>query len=349
MCQSCFLYSFIKIKSENISKIKIGQISQNIQYCMERNQGRIALWNKIYYNGGKCMKEKKRKKFSQNSVLNREYKDSLFRLIFSEKKDLLDLYNALNGTSYSNPEDLEVNTLKDAVYISIKNDISFLIGGTLNLYEHQSTYNPNLPIRGLIYLAHLYEGYVESGQINLYSSGLKKLPFPRYFVFYNGTKKAPDCSVLKLSDAFQKPGKDVEPCLECQVILLNINYGHNQELMEKCRRLGEYSQFVLIVREQKKVCEDPEKATLQAIDLCIKQGVLVDILRKHRAEVISMVLSSFNQEAYEEDVYEMGYKDGEQRINTLYENLLKEHRIEEMKQAMADEEHREALMKEYGL
>lgn len=86
------------------------------------------------------MEEKKTKNFSKYPTLNREYKDSLFRLIFSEKKDLLDLYNALNGTSYSDPEELEVNTLEDAVYISIKNDISFLVGGTLNLYEHQSTY-----------------------------------------------------------------------------------------------------------------------------------------------------------------------------------------------------------------
>lgn len=112
----------------------------------------------------------------------------------------------------------------------------------MNLYEHQSTYNPNLPIRGLIYLAHLYEEYIEDGQINLYSSGLKKLPFPQYFVFYNGTKKAPDRSFLKLSDAFQKTGKDIEPCLR------------------------EYSQFVFIVREQKKLYEDPEEATLRAVE-----------------------------------------------------------------------------------
>lgn len=295
------------------------------------------------------MEEKKTKNFSKYPTLNREYKDSLFRLIFSEKKDLLDLYNALNGTSYSDPEELEVNTLEDAVYISIKNDISFLVGGTLNLYEHQSTYNPNLPIRGLIYLAHLYEGYIEDGQINLYSSGLKKLPFPQYFVFYNGTKKAPDRSLLKLSDAFQKTGKDIEPCLECQVVMLNINYGYNQELMEKCRRLREYSKFVFIVREQKKMYEDPEEATLRAVDICIEQGVLVDILRKHKAEVISMVLSSFNQEAYEEDMYETGYKEGERRINTLYEKLLKEQRMDDMKRAVEDEAYRETLLKEYDL
>ena len=238
------------------------------------------------------MEEKKTKNFSKYPTLNREYKDSLFRLIFSEKKDLLDLYNALNGTSYSDPEELEVNTLEDAVYISIKNDISFLVGGTLNLYEHQSTYNPNLPIRGLIYLAHLYEGYI---------------------------------------------------------VMLNINYGHNQELMEKCRRLREYSQFVFIVREQKKMYEDPEEATLRAVDICIEQGVLVDILRKHKAEVISMVLSSFNQEAYEEDMYETGYKEGERRINTLYEKLLKEQRMDDMKRAVEDEAYRETLLREYDL
>lgn len=131
--------------------------------------------------------------------------------------------------------------------------------------------------------------------------------------------------------------------------MLNINYGHNQELMEKCRRLREYSQFVFIVREQKKMYEDPEEATLRAVDICIEQGVLVDILRKHKAEVISMVLSSFNQEAYEEDMYETGYKEGERRINTLYEKLLKEQRMDDMKRAVEDEAYRETLLKEYDL
>ena len=119
--------------------------------------------------------------------------------------------------------------------------------------------------------------------------------------------------------------------------------------MEKCRRLREYSQFVFIVREQKKMYEDPEEATLRAVDICIEQGVLVDILRKHKAEVISMVLSSFNQEAYEEDMYETGYKEVERRINTLYEKLLKEQRMDDMKRAVEDEAYRETLLKEYDL
>ena len=83
---------------------------------------------------------------------NLKVKDRLFRFIFRKKEDLLDLYNAVNDSNYWNIEDLEVNTLEDAVYLSMKNDISFLIGGTMNLYEHQSTYNPNMPIRGLMYM-----------------------------------------------------------------------------------------------------------------------------------------------------------------------------------------------------
>ena len=145
----------------------------------------------------------------------------------------MDLYNALNNTCYENPNDLEVNTLEDAVYLSMKNDISFLIGGTLNLYEHQSTYNPNMPLRGLIYLARLYDGYVETENINLYSSTLKKLPIPQYFVFYNGTKAQPDETILRLTDAFESVSDNRQPCLQCTAVMLNINYGHNLALMEK--------------------------------------------------------------------------------------------------------------------
>ena len=99
-------------------------------------------------------KEKKQRTQYENRI-NRRYKDSLFRKVFSDKKDLLDLYNALNGTDYSNEEDLTVTTLEDVVYISVKNDLSFLVGGTINLYEHQSSYNPNMPVRGLMYFARL--------------------------------------------------------------------------------------------------------------------------------------------------------------------------------------------------
>ena len=256
------------------------------------------------------MRKNKKRNHQKHPVPNHKYKDRLFRLVFNNKRDLLDLYNALNNTCYENPNDLEVNTLEDAVYLSMKNDISFLIGGTLNLYEHQSTYNPNMPLRGLIYLARLYDGYVETENINLYSSTLKKLPIPQYFVFYNGTKEQPDETILQLMDAFESVSDNRQPCLQCTAVMLNINYGHNLALMEKCQRLKEYSIFVDTVRIQCKKTSDPRHAVTKAVDICIEKGILRDVLVKHKAEVISMVLTSFNQKAYEKDLYEEGVEEG---------------------------------------
>ncbi len=255
------------------------------------------------------MRKNKKRNHQKHPVPNHKYKDRLFRLVFNNKRDLLDLYNALNNTCYENPNDLEVNTLEDAVYLSMKNDISFLIGGTLNLYEHQSTYNPNMPLRGLIYLARLYDGYVETKNINLYSSSLKKLPIPQYFVFYNGTKEQPDETILQLTDAFESVSDNRQPCLQCTAVMLNINYGHNLALMEKCQRLKEYSIFIDTVRIQCKKTSDPRHAVTKAVDICIEKGILRDVLVKHKAEVISMVLTSFNQKAYEEDLKNQ-YKEG---------------------------------------
>ena len=143
---------------------------------------------------------------------NREYKDRLFRLVFQKKEDLLSLYNAVNGTSYDDPDDLEVNTLENALYLAMKNDLSFLIGATLNLYEHQSSFNPNMPIRGVMYFSKLYEKHIASHEINIYSSAPKRLPFPQHIVFYNGTREEPDRLTLRLSDLFERPHTVSPPC-----------------------------------------------------------------------------------------------------------------------------------------
>lgn len=159
----------------------------------------------------------------QNIHENRKYKDSLFCMAFKSKKDLLDLYNAVNGTAYTNVDDLEINTLENVIYMSMKNDISFLIGYTMNLYEHQSTKNANMPLRGFLYFAKLFESYVDENGLDIYSSTVQKLPTPKYIVFYNGKENEPDERVLRLSDAFIKEGG----CLECEARLLNINYPGN--------------------------------------------------------------------------------------------------------------------------
>ena len=223
--------------------------------------------------------------------VNRKYKDSLFRKIFSDRKDLLDLYNALNDTQYTDEEELTVTTLEDVIYISIKNDVSFLLGGTMNLYEHQSSYNPNMPIRGLMYLARLYQNYIDDCEINVFSPVLKHLPSPKFIVFYNGSRDEPDQKLLRLTDAFAEEGAPEESCLECCATMLNINYGHNYELMEKCRRLEEYSVFVAEVRKALEEGGDQRQAVDDAIDICIEKGVLRDILIKERAAIMNMVLS----------------------------------------------------------
>lgn len=234
---------------------------------------------------------------------------SLFCFIFKEKEDLLDLYNALNQSDHTNIEDLKINTIDEVVYISMKNDVSFLIGGTLNLYEHQSTYNPNMPMRGLIYLAKLYERHINSNKINIYGSKLQMFPNPQYIVFYNGLKDEPDRMELKLSDAFEN-AQSKEPCLECCVVMLNINYGHNKALMERCRKLEEYSVFVATIRKYKDINSDFTEAVNMAIDECIMNDILRDILVNSKSEVMSMVLTSFDREIYEKDIREEGYEDG---------------------------------------
>ena len=181
----------------------------------------------------------------QNTQGNREHKSSLFNLAFEKKEDKLALYNAVNDTNYMDIDDLEVDTLNNALYMGVKNDISFLIGHTMNLYEHQSTKNANMPIRGLIYLSKQLENYITKNKLNIYTSKIQKLPTPKYIVFYNGKANEPDERIMKLSDAFIKDGG----CIECEARLLNINYGHNRELMEKCNRLKEYSIFVATVRK----------------------------------------------------------------------------------------------------
>lgn len=144
---------------------------------------------------------------------NRKYKDTVFRMLFSDRKNLLSLYNAVNGTAYDDPSKLEIVTLENAVYIGMKNDLSFIVNTNLFLYEHQSTYNPNMPLRDLLYIAAEYQKLVDNR--SLYSPVLQKLPAPNFVVFYNGTAKKEDSWVTYLSDAYEnlsgEPNLELKP------------------------------------------------------------------------------------------------------------------------------------------
>ncbi len=248
------------------------------------------------------------KKSAKRNSPRRNYKDSLFRMVFREKKELLSLYNAINGTAYEDPEELIVTTIEDVLYMGRKNDISFLIKDVMNLYEHQSSVNPNMPLRGLIYISMLYQGYIEQNNLDIYSSTLLKLPTPKYLVFYNGTKAEPDRQELRLSDSFIK--REEQPDLECRAVVLNINYGHNKKLMEACRKLYEYSRFVETIRGYLNTGMKLGAAMDQAIEDCIRFDILKEFLFKHRGEVKQVILTEYNQERHAKTLLEEGRKQG---------------------------------------
>ena len=194
----------------------------------------------------------------------REYRDRLFKAIFGRdneqsKKWRLDLYNALNGTSYTDPDALEVNTIENVIYMTMKNDISFLVDSQMTLYEQQSTHNPNMPLRGLFYLSQLYQMYIEKNDMNIHTSMLVKIPEPRFVVFYNGSTKKPDTFKMRLSDAFERRGNgdgnnqtNIEKDFEWTATVININPGHNSALQKNCKPLYDYVRYVGRIADNKK-------------------------------------------------------------------------------------------------
>lgn len=241
--------------------------------------------------------------------VNRQYKDRLFKLVFNNKEDLLQLYNAINDTNYNNPEDIEINTLEDVVYMGMKNDISFLLTDILNLYEHQSTFSPNLPLRGLLYFARLYQKII-GNEKKIYSGKLIQLPYPQFIVFYNGTMEEPERQVLELSNAFPNGSNKENAALNCKAIVLNINLGYNKKVMEKCKKLKEYAQYVDCVRNYLDAKYDIETAIDKATDECIAKGILEQILRDNRGEVRSMLLTQYDEQAHIEYEKELSFKEG---------------------------------------
>ena len=236
---------------------------------------------------------------------NRNYKDTVFRMLFSDRKNLLSLYNAISGAHYDDPEKLEIVTLENAIYMGMKNDLAFIIDTNLFLYEHQSTYNPNMPLRDLFYISSEYQKLVDHK--SLYSSTLLKIPAPQFIVFYNGTEKETDSWVNHLSESFENlSGK---PKLELEVLTLNINEGHNEELMEQCETLREYAQYVHCVRKYAKELELNEAVKL-AVDECIRNNILSEFLRANKSEVISMSIFEYDKEEEERKLRKAEFEAG---------------------------------------
>ncbi|BFK90958.1 hypothetical protein [Blautia producta] len=254
-------------------------------------------------------RRKSKSRALRKKQVNRNYKDSLFRMIFGNRKAALELYNAINHSNYQNPEQLEITTIEGAIYMGVKNDLSFLIDSVMNLYEAQSTRNPNMPLRGLIYFARVYQGYVEKRELDIYSGSRIKIPLPQYIVFYNGLQEEPDRREYRLSDAFER--KQDSYCLECVATVLNINTGHNRQLMENCSLLWQYAFFVSKVRLYlERYPENLEGAVDMAVEECIEEDILADFLKKQRGEVKDVILTEYNAERHIRNEKKLSYEEG---------------------------------------
>ena len=256
----------------------------------------------------KCKRNRNKTKRNftvKTPTANRNYKDTVFRMLFSDRKNLLSLYNAVNQSDYNNPDDLEIVTLENAIYMGMKNDLAFIMDTNLYLYEHQSTYNPNMPLRDLFYICSEYQKLVDKK--SLYSSTLQKIPAPNFIEFYNGSMVAPDCTELRLSSAFEHLSG--EPKLELVVTVFNVNEGHNAELMQHCSMLKEYAQYVARVRHY--ASDMPlNEAVKHAVDECIREGILAEFLARYRNEVISMSIFEYDKELEEKKLRKAEFEAG---------------------------------------
>ena len=275
---------------------------------------------------------------------NRSYKSRLFEMIYSEKSELLELYNAIHGTHYDNPEQLEINTLKNAIYMSMHNDVSFIIDSQLQLYEHQSTVNPNLPLRSLMYIADLYSVLMKDE--NLYGEKQIYLPTPEFITFYNGTDSLPDSEVIKLSDAYTVDNG--EPSLELKMTVLNINPGSNQELKKKCKTLDDYAVYTNLVRRYAKDMPLRE-AVERAISECIENDILAKFLTKNKAEAIKVSIYEYDEEKHMRQEREYSREKGREDVNKLIIKLSELGRTDDIIKAASDSEYQKKLFEEFDL
>ena len=261
---------------------------------------------------------------------NRQYKDTVFRMLFSEKENLLSLYNAVTGSHYQNAEALKIVTLENAIYMGMKNDLAFMLETNIYLYEHQSTINPNIPLRDLIYIGIEYQQFVNDK--SLYLSKLQKIPAPKFMVFYNGTDAVDDRVELRLSEAYEHLAG--EPDLELKVLMLNVNEGHNKDLMEQCQTLKEYAIYVARVRKYASEL-NLNDAVERAITECIKEGILVEFLRKNRSEVKMVSILEYDKEWEEKKLRKAEYEAGKEEGKNEGIEIGREEAMAEMIHNMA--------------
>ncbi len=251
-------------------------------------------------------------------MVNQKYKDRLFCLLFGSeeyKENMLSLYNALCRTEHTDVDDIKIYTIEDVIYIKMKNDVSLLLDSFLCLWEQQSTFNPNMPIRGLLYFGKMYNRYITENKRNIYGRTLVKIPTPRYTVLYNGVEEQPGFIKLRLSDAFMKP--DDSGDFEWTADMINLNGGKSDELLDRCKPLKDYMTLINQIRTNNKTMKF-EEAVDAAVNYCIEQDILKAFLLKHRAEVKDVCITEYNEKTFLDGIRE------EEREQGRAEGRLKE-------------------------
>ena len=252
------------------------------------------------------------------SFIQREFKDRLFIFLFGSllRRDwTLSLYNGVNHSHYENPLDIESMTMEEFLYLGKRNDVAFLLAGFLNLYEQQATWNPNMPLRFLLYLSRILEKYIFQNKLNVFSENLLRLPVPQFVVFYNGTRNQPDEQVLLLSDLFDPALLKGKPFpLELRVRMININRGRNPELMKACKPLAEYSWLIGEIRDNQVFGWDLDIAVDLALDNMPKDYLIREFLMENRVEVKGMVLEELDEswirEVIQKEAREAAWNEG---------------------------------------
>lgn len=256
-------------------------------------------------------------------MANKEYKSDVFSMLLQDKKRAMEIYNAINGTDYDDPELVEMTTLDDKSFsLTVRNDASFILDANLSLYEHQSTYCPNMPLRDLLYFASIIQKRIKAQKRDIYGGRILKIPVPHFVVFYNGKEDAPDQYDLRLSDAFEKETKNPEIELVCHVY--NINNGKNVPLLSKCQTLREYMYFVDMVRKNNEISGNLEDAIEKAINQCMEENVLRDFLAQHREEVMHVMTLDYTFERRLEMQRAEAIEDGERIGKEIGKEIRKE-------------------------
>ena len=240
--------------------------------------------------------------------LNREYRDSVFRMLFNDKKKLIELYNAIFDTDYGPDTPIDIKTIEDVLFVHMKNDIAFTLDNKfIVLTEHQSTINPNMPVRNLIYLSTILQKMYKKAEF--YQTVPLPLPQPEFIVFYNGSRKMPEYQELKLSDSFLGQKKE-KYALDLTVKVFNINIKEDEGILARSATLSQYSRLVEKIKTAALDGEVSERIMSLIFKECINEGILPEFLTEHGLEVINMLFKEFTEEEREELYTQSGYKMG---------------------------------------